>query len=442
MLTSAEQNLFERLKALQHRLPVYGQPWFGELREANLARFAQLGIPTRKNEQWKYTDIKPVVEKDYWQSAATEAAISANKLAAFELQGLDPIRLVFVNGYYSAELSETNIGIEGLTVESLSESLNNRPTLLKDHLGTLSREVKSPFSAINTGLADQGAVIIVDDDRVIKQPIHALFINAGQQGLFSAHPRLLISVGKNSGLDVIEHYGSLDETGQPLTNTVTEIFLAEGGRCKYSKLLQETDNTVTIGGTYVQQSANSEFESHTVCLGGGLVRNDLNIRLAQPGASCRVNGVYLARNRQHVDNHTVIEHIAPHCSSQEFYKGLITGRAHAVFNGRIHIHPGAQQSNAELNNKNLLLSGMAEIDTKPELEIYADDVKCSHGATVGELDQQEIFYLRSRGIENEQARSMLSLAFINEVIERLPYAELREKVSAIIETSLHEPEGA
>jgi Fe-S cluster assembly protein SufD len=269
-----------------------------------------------------------------------------------------------------------------------------------------------------------------------------MFINAGAPERFSAHPRLLINVGKNSKLNIIEHYGSLDTTGQPLTNTVTEIFVDAGGHCRYSKLLQAADNTVTVGGTYVRQSADSDFESHTVCVGGGLVRNDLNIRLAGPGAACRLNGAYLAHHRQHVDNHTVIEHIAPHCSSREYYKGLITGRAHAVFNGRVHIHPGAQQSNAELNNKNLLLSAMAEIDTKPELEIYADDVKCSHGATVGELDQREVFYLQSRGIEKEHARRMLSLAFINEMIEQLPYAELRDTVGTILETVLREPEEA
>lgn len=441
MLSSSEQNLFERLKVLQNRLPDYGQPWLGELRNANLTRFTELGIPTRKNEQWKYTNIKPVVEKDYWQPAAPERAPDAGTLAPFELQSLEAIRLVFVNGHYSAELSD-NRRIEGLTAGSLADTLKHRPALLRNSLGALSRETNSPFSAINTGLADQGAAIIVDDGQEIKHPVHVLFISAVQSGLFSAHPRLLISAGKNSRLDVIEHYATLNAGGEPLNNTVTEIFLAEGARCRYSKLLQEAGNTVTIGGTYVRQSANSDFESHTVCLGGGLVRNDLNIRLAEPGANCLLNGVYLARHRQHVDNHTVIEHIAPHCTSREFYKGLITGRAHAVFNGRIHIHPGAQQSNAELNNKNLLLSAMAEIDTKPELEIYADDVKCSHGATVGELDPQEVFYLQSRGIESRQARSMLSLAFINEVIEQLPYDELREKVGAAIDTGLHEPEGA
>lgn len=440
-MTTAEQNLFEHLKALQRQLPVYGQPWLGEWRDAGLARFARLGIPTRKTEQWKYTDVRPVLERDCWHAAPADTTISPGKLTVFELQELETLRLVFINGRYSAELSQTG-SAEGLAVESLAESLKNRPALLQERLGALAGGTTSPFSAINTVLADQGAVIVVDDNREIAQPVHVMFINTGNPELFSAHPRLLISVGKNSKLDMIEHYVSLDATGQPLTNTVTEIFLADGGHCRYSKLLQAADNTVTVGGTYVRQSAHSDFESHTVCVGGGLVRNDLNILLAEPGAACRLNGVYLARNRQHVDNHTVIEHIAPHCSSREFYKGLITGRAHAVFNGRIHIHPGAQQSDAELSNKNLLLSAMAEIDTKPELEIYADDVKCSHGATVGELDQHEVFYLQSRGIEKEYARSMLSLAFINEVIEQLPYTELRDKLGATLESSLHEPEEA
>lgn len=440
MLTPVEQNLFDHLKVLQKRLPDYGQPWLGELRDANLAHFAQLGIPTRKNEQWKYTNVKPVVEKDYWQSATPEHSISAKDLAAFELHGLESNRLVFINGYYAADLS-SGTGADGLIVESLAEALNRRPSLLQNYLGILSHEASSPFSAINTGLADQGAVIHVDDERIIKNPVHVLFINIDQPARFGSHPRLLVIAGKNSRLDVIEHYGSLDAAGELLSNTVTEVFLAEGSQCRYSKLLRENGEAVNIGSTYVYQAANSDFESHAVCLGGSLVRNDLHIRLAEAGAACRLHGVYLARDRQHVDNHTVIEHIAPHCSSREYYKGLITDRAHAVFNGRIHIHPGAQQSDAELRNKNLLLSAMAEIDTKPELEIYADDVKCSHGATVGELDPQEIFYLQSRGIGSEQARSMLSLAFINEMIEQLPYAELREKVGAIIEAGLYKPEG-
>ncbi|HEX7026509.1 MAG TPA: SufD family Fe-S cluster assembly protein, partial [Gammaproteobacteria bacterium] len=383
MLTSSEQQLFERLKALQNRLPDYGRSWLGELRETGLKRFVELGIPSRKSEQWKYTNIKPVVEKDYWHRAIAERSVGAGDLAPFELAGLDAIRLVFLNGHFSAELSDTGGETQGLTIEPLSDAFTREePTLAR--LGTLSRNANSPFSEINTGLADQGAVILVDDGQAVQRPVNVLFVNAGSPGLFSAHPRLLICVGKNSRLDVIEQYVTLKAAGEPLNNSVTEIFLAEGARCRYSKLLQEAGDTVTIGGTYVRQSGNSDFESHTICLGGGLLRNDLNVMLAEPGASCRLNGIYLASQRQHIDNHTVIEHIAPHCNSREFYKGLINGRAHAVFNGRIHIHPGAQQSNAELSNKNLLLSAMAEIDTKPELEIYADDVKCSHGATVGE----------------------------------------------------------
>ncbi|MDX1458777.1 MAG: Fe-S cluster assembly protein SufD, partial [Marinobacter sp.] len=245
----------------------------------------------------------------------------------------------------------------------------------------------------------------------------------------SAYPRIYVDAGRHSQITLVEEYIS-DGAESVMVNAVTEFTLAEGAQVTNVRLSAEGENVQHIGATGVRQQAHSRFDSHCVGFGGPMRRHDLQVRLEQSGANCRLNGVVVTQGKQHYDNHTVIEHVAPHCDSEETYRNIAAGQSHAVFNGRIHIHQDAQKSNANMSNKNLLLTTGAEIDTKPELEIYADDVKCAHGATVGQLDETSIFYLVSRGIDRRNARTLLTMAFINELIAQIPVESVRETAQA------------
>jgi Fe-S cluster assembly protein SufD len=423
--------LVEQFESRRRELADHDIAWLREARQQGLARFAERGVPGRKHEQWKYTPTRAIAEGEYWRAAA-EAEVAPADLAPFEA-GLEANRLVFINGRYAESLSQILDTDAGLMIEDFAGALERRPEWVKQYFDTQPDDNRFPFAAINTGLAEHGAVVSVPDNAEPAHPVHLLFLNTDTGGQFSVHPRILVVGGANSRFDIIEHYGSLKGKPQSMTNVVGELFLGAGAQCRHTKVLEEADSAIHLGATYVSQARDSRFEAHTACLGGALVRNDLNIRLNEPGGECDLHGFYLPRGKEHVDNHTSIEHKAPHCTTREYYKGVIKDRGRAVFNGRIHIYPDAQKTDAQLHNKNMLLSKQGEVDTKPELEIYADDVKCAHGATIGELDPREIYYLESRGIDRRQAETMLSLAFINEIIEQLPYAELRERATTFIE---------
>lgn len=446
MTTVTDQNLIDHFRLRQHQLPDYDLPWLRETRRRGLERFQQQGFPGlakgRRREHWKYTDTRAIAETRYWQTAPKAGRIE-EQLAHFILFEQPFNRLVFVNGNYVPGLSRLPDLAEqrqaGLVIESLTDTLISKPALISDYLNALADDENFPFAALNTGLLEHGAVIYVPEGVELNQPVHVLFISTppgGTSESFNVNPRLLVVAEANSRFDLIEHHGSVmsepeqQDAGdnRALSNCVTEIVLHDGAHCRYTRIHQENSRQVNLGATYVQQDRNSTFESYTVCLGGALLRNDLNVQLAGEGAQCALQGLYTLQGHEHADNHTCIDHLAVRCSSREYYKGLIDDQAHAVFNGRIHIHPGAQKTDAMLQNKNLLLSAQAEVDTKPELEIYADDVRCAHGATVGELSNEQIHYLESRCIDRQTARSMLSLAFANEIIETLPYDELRRGV--------------
>lgn len=441
-----DQKLLTHFQSRQQSLPDYDQAWLRETRRQGLRHFEKLGFPGwgsgRKNERWKYTDTRYIADDKYWQRAIPfDAQVLKDSITSAGLLNLPANRLVFINGFYTPSLSQLpdlKDAENGLLIEDFAGALTDKPALVGEYLNRLPDNEKFPFAAINTGLLEHGAVISVPDHVELKLPVHLLFLStlsqkAGSQ-TFGINPRVLVVGGKHSRFDLIEHYASISAESEPmpadgsesLTNTVSEVFLQDGANCRYIKIQQETAHSINLGACYVQQSKDSFFEAHAIGLGGALVRNDLNIRLSGDHAECNLYGLYAPHGREHVDNHICIEHIAPHCTSRAYYKGLVNDRGHAVFNGRIHIHPGAQKTDATLRNKNLLLSAQAEIDTKPELEIYADDVSCAHGATVGELDAGQLHYLESRGIGRQRAKLMLSLAFINEIIGQLPHAELRE----------------
>jgi Fe-S cluster assembly protein SufD len=416
-------------------LPGNGEAWVQQVRKKALARFVEQGFPTRRDEDWKYTNVGPI-QKSVFQLPDKELnGVAHEQLDAFLFRDLLCHKLVFVNGHYSQALTSLGTLPDGVSVDSLAQTLRNRPDALRLYLGQCATTEKYGFVALNTAFLSDGAYVHVPTDIIVPAPIHVLFVSTGDSDETLVQPRNLIVVEKNSQVTIIESYVSLTET-RHLTNAVTEIVAHENCAIEHYKVGQESLKAFHIGGLYVQQKANSRFTSHNITLGGALVRNNIQESLGAEGGECVLNGLYLATGRQHVDNHTDIDHAQPHCTSREFYKGVLDGRAHAVFNGRIIVRQDAQHTDAQQENKNLLLSRGAEVDTKPQLEIYADDVKCAHGATVGQLDENAIYYLRSRGISEEDARSVLTYAFADDVLRRIGIHPIRTYVEEKLATRL------
>jgi Fe-S cluster assembly protein SufD len=399
------------------------------LRERALTRFAELGFPTPALEDWKYTNVGPLAGQAF-RLASDDIPGDAESLVAGARLGVGS-ELVFVNGRYAAGLSSPGPLPKGALVGSLADGLRTHPELIEPHLGRYATFDQShqSLTALNTAFIRDGAFIYVPVGIALDAPVQCLVVSAGSDGGIVTHPRTLIVAGEGSRVTVIEHYVG---HGAYWTNAVTEAIIEAGASVVYHTLQREAEQASHLGVVAVEQAADSTFRSHAVSLGAGLARTDIATRLDGPGAACTFDGLYLARGTQHVDHHTTIDHRQPRGTSRELYKGILDGRATGVFNGKVFVRPHAQQSDAQQMNKNLLLSDDAQIDTKPQLEILADDVKCSHGATIGQLDDEAVFYLRTRGIDAAAARIMLVFAFANEVISTISVAPLRDMLGTIL----------
>jgi len=404
-------------------------PWLTGLREDAFRRFEDLGFPTTRQEEWRFTNVKRIVETEF-ALAERPAPLSRETIAPFVLDE-DYLRLVFVNGHYVDDLSATDATPHGAVVSSLSAGLTDHPALIEDHLGQLASDDNACFAALNSAFIRDGAFVHVPRGVVVERPIHLLFISTGNSSPTASHPRNLIIAQRDSQATVIESYVGLND-GVYLTNAVTEVSVAENAFIDHCKLQQEGGDGYHIATTQVRQQRASRFSSHYFSLGGRLVRNEVNVTLADEGCECTLNGLYVAAGDQHMDNRTRIDHAKPHCNSHELYKGILDDRAKGVFNGKIYVHPDAQKTDAKQSNRVLLLSDDAVIDTKPQLEIYADDVKCTHGATVGQIDETAMYYLRSRGIAEDLARSLLVYAFANEIASALELEAVREHVERFL----------
>jgi Fe-S cluster assembly protein SufD len=404
--------------------PGDAREWLAALRRDAAASFARTGLPHARLEDWKYTSVKPIAKRDFARADAQQASAEAGPIEALRIPGIDARRLVFVNGHFAAALSDAGDADEAVRVRSLAAVLAADPDTLQHRLGATAPSDFSGFTALNTAFADDGAVVEIGADQRADHPIELLFVSTAQASPVAMHPRVIIDAAHHGEATVIEHYVGLDEA-RNLTNAVTEATLAEGARLSHYRIQRESRKGYHIGSLHVQQASNSRFEQHNVAIGGQLVRTDINTALNAEGAETLYNGLYLANGRQHVDTHTRINHNQANTSSEEAYRGILDDHARGVFNGRVYVAPQAQKTTAYQSNDNLLLSGKAEIDTKPELEIYADDVICTHGATVGELDTQALFYLRSRGVDAETARGLLLYAFAEASIERMGLEGLR-----------------
>jgi Fe-S cluster assembly protein SufD len=431
MVMPALEQQYETFRRRNEQAPAFVRA----LRERGFARFGALGFPTVKQEDWKYTSVAPLAGREFAVPDPTPPAAATALVSAARLD--TGAELVFVNGTFVPALSSAAALPAGVIAGSLADALRAHPDLVEPHLGRHAELDDDGLAALNTAFVADGAFIRVPDGVVVETPIHCLFVSATANGATVSHPRNLVIAGAASRLTVIEQYTGGDPQAY-WTNAVTEAALANGATLVHHRLQRESEAAFHIASLAAGQAADSQFRSHAVSFGAGLSRTAIATRLDAPGAGCVLDGLYVAAGTQHVDHHTTIDHRQPRGTSRELYKGIMGGHATGVFNGKVFVRTDAQQSDAQQMNKNLLLSDDAQVDTKPQLEILADDVKCSHGATIGQLDDDAVFYLRARGIDEPMARELLIYAFANELIERVAVEPLRAALARALGAKLRE----
>ena len=399
--------------------------WLRTSRTRAAATFRDEGLPTTRQEEWRFTPVTGIV--DVPAQPVSSALAEAGAVDGFLFRDFEGPQLVFVNGHYSVALSRLHDLPAGVRVRSIAALLDEDPDTLQRHLGTAIRFRQQGFTALNDAWFTDGTAIVVDANAVIAAPIHVLYFSTGAG---ASYPRTLVVAGANSQLSFVESFAGTDSTY--VTNAITEIISAEGAHVDHYKVNRESLRSHHVSSTHLQLARASVFATHNVSLGGQLTRNDINATLDGEGIECTVNGLYLADGDRLVDNHTAIDHAKPHCHSYEIYKGVLDGRSRGVFNGKIFVREDAQKTDAKQTNQVLLLSDDATIDTKPQLEIFADDVKCTHGATVGQLSAEALFYLRARGIGLEDARALLIHAFAESVVENIRIDAVRHALEQVL----------
>jgi Fe-S cluster assembly protein SufD len=399
------------------------------LRRAAIGRFAELGYPTPRQEAWRLTNVAPIAATTFARPAALPTTVTAAAIQPFVYDGC--ARLVFVDGLFAPHLSDTAGLPAGVVAGGLAESLATRPELVEPHLASLARHMEHPFVALNTAFLRDGAFVWVPRGVVVETPILLLFIASAGESPRVSYPRNLIVAGENSQCKVVESYAGLSDHVY-FTCPVTEVVVGQGAVVDHYKVQKESTAAYHVATLAIGQDRGSTFDSHAVLTGGGLVRNDVIAVLGGEGGSCTLNGLYVVTGDQHVDNQMLVEHVAPHCTSYELYKGILDGRSSAVFNGRIYVHPGAQKTDAVQANRNLILSADAIAHSNPQLEIFASDVRCTHGSTVGQLDEDAVFYLRSRGIGEAAAKSILTYAFAADIVDRIKVEAVRTDLAAFL----------
>ena len=432
MTAGAVEHYLAQHRKIAGALPGRGLGWLQERRRAGLARLKEVGFPTKRDEDWKYPSTHPLTAKPFRDVGAPAAADKAlaKKIRALAPEGLRSRQLVFIDGLFAPQLSDAGADTKGgATLIPLARVLEERPESVAHAFGALAPRKPHGFTALNCAGARDGAVVLLEKDAAPEEPLELLFVTSAEDAF--AQPRNLILAAPGCKASVIERHVSLGEHAS-FTNSASEILLGESANVDYHLVQTQRDSARHVCGIWARQERGSRLRCISATLGGAFVRNDLGVELAGEDAHCDMLGFYAATGAQHVDNHTAVLHNAPHCGSREVYKGVLDGRARAVFHGRITVAPGAQKTAAEQSNQNLLLSRHAEIDCKPQLEIYADDVRCSHGATAGQLDEAALFYLRSRGIGEARARELLTFAFVNEVAGEIQIAALKGALESLL----------
>jgi Fe-S cluster assembly protein SufD len=408
--------------------------WLRQLRRSGAERFAARGFPTTHEEAWRFTDVSPLARTPF---AALHAPRTRATPEAVErvLGGPVGFRVVFVDGLFEPALSAIAGLPRGVKVGSLAEVLATDGDLLAQHLGRYADLDRNPFTALSTAFIRDGAFVLIPKGVAVAQPIYLLFLTSSAAEGCAIYPRNVIVVEREASATVVEAYAALD-SGEYLTDAVTEIVLGEGARGRHLRVQQESDEAFHMATSQSSQQRDSDFFSTTVALGARLSRHDVNAVLDGPGARLLLNGLSILGGQQHVDHHTTIEHAQPHGESHELFNGILDGRARGVFTGRIIVRPGAQRTDSKQTNNNVLLSESARADSQPQLEIYADDVKCTHGATIGPLDPNAVFYLETRGIGAGEARQLLTYGFAADIVSRLDDPELRDRLDRLVRARL------
>ena len=416
-------NTYDRYAEQYSSLPAVGPRWLKHLRQKGFDNFARLGFPTarRGNEAWKYTNVAPVARAELSAPSSIPAPLAESIQDAVPWAD-DWNTLVFVNGQYSPTLSAIHEP-DGVTIASLSRVVESDGAVAQQHLGTLASVEDDGFAALNTAFISDGALVHVGQDAQVERPIHLVFVSMDEEG-FAAHPRVLVVAGRESECTIMESYVGIGDMTY-LNNGVTEIVVEEGAQVSHHRLMDESDNSYHVGVARIHQLDGSRFSSRAFYKGVGLGRHDLYVLIGD-GCETDLSGLYVTSGRQHMDNFINIDHARPNSKSNLYYKGILSGRSRAVFGGTVFVREGAVRTNALQSDKNLLLSSDAEIDSKPALYIWADDVKCGHGATAGNIDENSIFYMRSRGVDLETASRMLIFGFASEIIDTVGVPELHD----------------
>jgi Fe-S cluster assembly protein SufD len=426
---------------MQRTGPVEPQ-WLREMRQRSFAHFERAGFPTVTQEEWKYTNVGPIAKTNFRPViAANGTALSkGDALAPFTYEETRDSVFVFVNGIFRRDISSIKSLPPSITAIELGEVLQDpdcelviRNSFQRDGID------QNSFALLNSALFAGGLFIRIPRGVEIETPIQLQFISETIDGktAAAAFPRIVIVGEANSAATIIESYAARDEGASYFTNAIVDLVLEDGARFRHYKVQREGVLASHIAGTRVDLGRNAVYDTTTINLGAALSRHDINVTMDHEGASCSVDGLYMVDGNQHTDTHSVIDHRQPHCTSHQLYKGILDGKSRAVFNGKVFVRHGAQQSDAHQTNKNLLLSNDAQIDTKPQLEIYADDVKCTHGAAIGQIDEDMMFYLESRGINPALAKNMLTYGFAEEVIEKIKIESIKRELDEAVLNRLH-----
>jgi Fe-S cluster assembly protein SufD len=434
-----EQNVYEvQFSTMRDRLPGRGLPWVDCLRKSGMEGFLALGFPTTKLENWKYTNVAPI-RRIIFETAMDRQIAAIPESLRLQVEAYASPRLVFVNGMFDRRLSILESGGSSIDLRSLSNVLADpqQAAAVYRHLGRYAPISEHAFAAWNTALFTDGAYIEVPRGTAVEKPINLVFISVGTGKPWACYPRNLIVLGEGSQVTFVEAFLSSSDPVY-LTNVVTEIVAGPGSVIDYYKLERESSRGFHLAAIEAHLDRDASLNSHSISFGGALVRNDLNVALGGEGSHCTLNGLFAVDGQRHVDNHTQIDHRKPHASSRELYKGVLAGKGEGVFNGAVTVRENAQKTDAVQYSKNLLLSEQAQINTKPQLEIRNNDVRCFHGATIGQIDPEALFYLKSRGIDEGQGRRILVRGFADEIVNSIRIPALRDHMERLLREWLHD----
>ena len=405
--------------------------WVTGLRREAISGFGKLGFPTLTDEEWRFTNLEALRRGSFSIASNGISKLSGQAVDSWEIEGLDCLRLVFVNGRFASWLSCMEDERGEVVVTSLSKAICEREDLVRRHLAKYADYEKDAFISLNTSYFEDGLFVYVPDGTALEKPVHVLHISTDEGSPLFINPRNLIVIGQSSTAKVIEHYVSTSQSVY-FSNVVTEVVCGENSNLEHYRLEFESRKAFNCLNLRVNQQKNSNIVSHSILCGGAIVRNNVHPVLAGEGCNSDIYGLFISEGRQHMDNFMRVEHASPHCDSRQFYNGVLDDRSKGVFHGRILVHEGAEKTDAKQTNRNLLLSDTAQIDTKPQLEIYNDDVKCTHGATIGQMDEEALFYLRSRGVPMRKAKIIMLRAFTNETLEHMSIDSVRDVLERVV----------